>query len=294
MSQTKDILKKIRKIELTTKKLVEGLLQGAYHSVFKGRGIEFSEVREYVPGDDIRTIDWNVTARMNSPFVKEFVEERDLTVYILFDVSASNEFGSKISKKDAATELAASIMFAALKNNDSIGLCLFTEKVEHFVRPRKGRKHVLKLIRDIIYFKPELKGTNIHETLRYISNIIKRRGIIFIISDFFSEKNYLAQLRILKKRHDVIAININDIREKEIPDIGYIELEDEETGEQLLLDTSDPDFRENYLRIVKEENDSVNSMLKKLGVDIVELRSDEAYEVPLRRFFRLRQARMVR
>ena len=294
MPETKQILKRIKKIEIKTRHLVDGLLQGAYHSVFKGQGIEFSEVREYMPGDDIRTIDWNVTARMNHPFVKEFIEERDLTVYIALDVSASNEFGSEKSKKEAATELAASLMFAALINNDRVGLCLFTNQVEKFIYPRKGRKHVLKLIRDMIYFNPKNKTTELQSTLRYLSKIIKKRSIIFVISDFFSEDNFQRPLRILKNRHDIIAININDIRESEIPSIGYIELEDEETDEQILVNTSDKEFVKEYVRLINEKNSQLNKMLSKLKIDLIQIKSHEPFEIPLRRFFRLRERRMVR
>jgi len=293
MQRTKDILKRVKKIEIKTKHLVDGLLQGAYHSVFKGRGIEFSEVREYVPGDDIRSIDWNVTARMNEPYVKEFIEERDLTVFIIIDVSASNDFGSEKSKKEAAVELAASLMFAALRNNDRVGLCLFTKEIERYMPPRKGRIHILKLIREMIEYEPKYKTTSLIPTLTFLSRVIKKRSIIFLISDFFSEDNFHRQLRLLKNRHDVIAVNINDIRETEIPDVGYIELEDEETGEQLLLDTSDSHFRESYVKIMQSKNKELNDKLKRLKIDLVQLKSDEPFDIPLKRFFRLRQKRMA-
>ncbi len=293
MPQTKQILKEVKKIEIKTKHLVEGLLQGAYHSVFKGRGIEFSEVREYVPGDDIRSIDWNVTARMNQPFVKEFIEERDLTVYIVLDISASNEFGSEKSKKQAAVELAASLMFAALRNNDRAGLCLFTEQVEKFIPPRKGKKHILRLIREMVDFKPMYKTTDLADPLRFLARVAKKRGIMFILSDFFTE-GFEKQLKLLSNRHDIIAVNMNDVRESEIPDIGFIELEDEETGEQLLLDTSDKEFRENYLTMINDKNRALKNLLLKLRVDMIQLRSDEPFEIPLRKFFRMREKRIVR
>ena len=294
MPETKQILKKVKKIEIKTKHLVDGLLQGAYHSIFKGRGIEFSEVREYIPGDDIRTIDWNVTARMNTPFVKEFIEERDLTIYIVLDVSASNDFGSVKSKKETAIELSASLMFAALRNNDQVGLCLFTKEVEKFIAPRKGRKHTLKLIRDMIEFTPKHRTTDLISTLIFLSKVIKKRSILFIISDFFTENNFEKQFKILKNKHDVIAININDIRESTIPDVGYIELEDEETGEQILLDTSDEEFRNSYTQLIKEKNEELNNKLRKLKIDLVQLKSDEPFEIPLKKFFRIRERRMVR
>ncbi|MEA2036614.1 MAG: DUF58 domain-containing protein [Nanoarchaeota archaeon] len=294
MPQTKQIIKNVKKIEIKTKHLVEGLLQGAYHSVFKGRGIEFSEVREYAQGDDIRTIDWNVTARMNMPFVKEFIEERDLTVYMAIDVSASNEFGSIKSKKETITELAASLMFAALRNNDRVGLCLFTKDVEKYIPPRKGKKHILKLIRDIVYFSPENKTTNLNTSLTFLSKVIKKRSIVFILSDFFTENNFQKSLKLLKNKNDVIAVNINDIREEKIPDVGYIELEDEETGEQLLLDTSDEEFREEYTKLIKDKNNNLKDMLKRLKIDIIQLHSNEPFEIPLKRFFKLRERRMSR
>jgi len=294
MSQTKEILKKVKKIEIKTRHLVDGLVQGAYHSIFKGQGIEFSEVREYVPGDDIRSIDWKVTARMNHPFVKEFIEERDLTLYILMDISASNEFGSEKSKKAAASELAASLMFAALRNNDRVGLCLFTSKVELFIPARKGKKHVLKLIRDIIEFQPKEKTTDVKEALVFLSRIAKKRSVVFILSDFFTDTSFEKQLKILKNRHDVIAINIHDTREHAIPDIGYIELEDEETGEQLLINTSDSNFRKQYVQLIEEKNQSLLKKLRKLKIDLIQLKSDEPFEIPLQKFFRLRERRMVR
>lgn len=293
MPETKEILKKVKKIEIKTKHLVDGLLQGAYHSIFKGRGIEFSEVREYVPGDDVRTIDWNVTARMNAPFVKEFIEERDLTVYIVLDISASTEFGSEKSKKEAAIELAASLMFAALRNNDRIGLLLFTNEVERFIPARKGKRHALLLIREMVEFQAVSKNTEISSALGFLSRVAKKRGIVFVISDFFSE-NFERELRLLKNKHDVIAVNVNDIREEQIPDIGYIELEDEETGEQLLLDTSDKHFREEYVKSIKKKNNDLKQLLTKLKIDLVQLKSDEPFEIPLRRFFKMREKRMIR
>lgn len=291
--QTQQVLRKVRKIEIKTKRLVEGLLQGAYHSIFKGRGIEFSEVREYVPGDDVRTIDWNVTARLNSPYVKEFIEERDLTVMILFDISGSNEFGSEKEKKEAATELAASLMFAAMRNNDKSGLVLFTDAVERFIPPRKGKRHTLHLIREMITYSPQSKLTDLAKALEFTSKVIKKRSIIFIISDFMSE-GYEKQLKMLRNRHDCIAVNMSDLREHDIPDIGYIQLEDEETGEQVLVDTSDPEFRENYSRIINEHESSIKKSFKRLRIDAINIRSHEPFEVPLKKFFAMRTKRMVR
>ncbi|MCK5629196.1 MAG: DUF58 domain-containing protein [Nanoarchaeota archaeon] len=291
--KSKDVLKNIKKIEIKTRYLVEGLLQGAYHSVFKGRGIEFSEVREYAIGDDVRTIDWNVTARMNHPYIKEFIEERDLTIYIIFDVSGSGEFGSSKSKKESAIELCASLMFAALRNNDKVGIALFTDKVERFIYPRKGRKHVLKMIREMIYFKPENKRTDLKNTLDYMSKVIKKRSIIFIVSDFISE-DFSKPLKLLKNKHDIIAINMYDIREVQLPDVGYIELEDEETGEQMLVDTSDPEFRAEYAKLADERTKELNQFMKKMKIDMIGIRSGEQFDVSLRKFFIQRLKRSVR
>lgn len=291
--KSKDVLKNIKKIEIKTRYLVEGLLQGAYHSIFKGRGIEFSEVREYAIGDDVRTIDWNVTARMNHPYIKEFIEERDLTIYIIFDVSGSGEFGSSKSKKESAIELCASLMFAALRNNDKVGIALFTDKVERFIYPRKGRKHVLKMIREMIYFKPENKRTDIKNTLDYMSKVIKKRSIIFIVSDFISEE-FSKPLKLLKNKHDIIAINMYDIREIQLPDVGYIELEDEETGEQILVDTSDPEFRAEYAKLADERTKELCQSMKKMKIDMIGIRSGEQFDVPLRKFFIQRLKRSAR
>ena len=291
MPKVKEILKRIKKIEIRTNMLVEGLIAGNYHSVFKGRGIEFSEVREYVPGDDIRTIDWNVTARFNSPFVKEFIEERDLNVYIVFDVSGSSEFGYEKSKKEVGFEIAASVMFAALKNNDNIGLCLFTDRIERFIKPRKGKKFVLRLLRELIYFEPSSKKTDIRESLMELGKILKRRSILFIISDFISE-NFEKPLRYLRKRHDVILINLSDTREEGMPDIGYVLLEDGETGEQVLVNTSDENFRRFYEESVKKRNKELEKRMKKLKIDMVHVRTDEPFYMPLVRFFNMRKRRI--
>ncbi|MFA6089225.1 MAG: DUF58 domain-containing protein [Candidatus Woesearchaeota archaeon] len=293
--KTREILKSIRKVEIKTKKLVEGLLSGSYKSVFKGRGIEFSEVREYVPGDDIRTIDWNVTAKMNHPYVKEFIEERDLTVYFLFDISASGEFGSKKEKKESAIEICASIMFSAINNNDRVGLLMFSDKVERYVPPRKGKRHVLSLIREMLYYESKNKTTNIYEALRFATRIIKRKSVIFLVSDFFDDsKDYKKYLSILKRRHDVIAINLRDEREFDIPNVGYIELEDEETGEQILVNTNDPMFLKNFKELSNKENKHLENTFKRQGIDMLMVKSGERFDAPLKRLFMLREKRMSR
>ena len=290
MPMVREILKRVKKIDITTHNLVEGLIAGSYRSVFKGRGIEFSEVREYVPGDDIRTIDWNVTARFNTPYVKEFIEERNLDIYIAFDVSSSNNFGYRKSKKEVGYEIAASLMFAALKNNDNVGLCLFTDRVEKLIKPMKGRKFFLRLLREMIYFEPKSKKTDIKKALVYLSRIIKKRSVIFVISDFFSG-SFEKPLKFLKNRNDVILINIRDFREEEIPDIGYVFLEDEETGEQILVDTGDEKFRRMYIQRMKNINNELASKMKKIRVDVINVSTNEPFYIPLRKFFKVRERR---
>ena len=291
MPKVKQILKRIKKLEIKTNKLVEGLISGEYHSVFKGTGIEFSDVREYEPGDDIRTIDWNVTARYNSPFVKEFIEERDLNVYIVFDISASNEFGFEKSKKETGFEIAASIMFSALRNNDNIGLCLFTDKIEKFIKPRKGKKHVLRVLRELIYYAPENRLTDINKTLTSLNNIIKRRSILFLISDFIGAKDFEKPLKFMKMHHDVILVNMTDLREVEIPDVGYIYLEDEESGEQMLVNASDESFRNYYVKEINKLNSDLEAKMKRLSIDMVPVNTGKPFYVPLINFFKIRERR---
>lgn len=293
MPQVKEVLKRVKKIELKTKVLVDGLISGEYHSIFKGRGIEFSEVREYVPGDDVRAIDWNVTARLNAPFVKEFIEERDLTLFIVFDLSSSNEFGFQRSKKDVCYDIAASLMFAAMRNNDNVGLCLFTDRVEKFVPPRKGKKHILKLLRELIYHEPKSKTTDIRTALSYLNKVIKKRSIIFIISDFLTP-DFEKPLKQLKSKHDVILVDMADVHEEDIPDIGYAFLEDYETGEQILVDTSDSEFRMRYTELVRTSRDAFLTTLKRLNVDIIRINTSEPFYIPLQTFFKMRERRVVR
>ncbi|HJT83291.1 MAG TPA: DUF58 domain-containing protein, partial [Nitrososphaeraceae archaeon] len=288
MQETQEILKQIKKLEISTKYLVNALITGNYHSVFKGQGIEFSELREYRSGDDIRSIDWNVTARYNQPYVKEFVEERDLHVYFILDMSGSGNFGNKIPKKRKALEIVASLMFAALRNNDNTGIFLFTDKIEKFIPARKGRKHVFQILSSIISFKPKSNTTNLKTTLIQVSQILKKRCILFIISDFFDSNDYIKPLKLLRGRHDVIILKISDLREQEIPEIGLIELEDEETGEQILVNTSDPIFQKKYAEIVLNNESQMISTLTKLKIDFIKILSDENYEIPLRKFFKKR------
>jgi uncharacterized protein (DUF58 family) len=288
MSQTKEILKKIKKLDIKTKQLVEGLVTGNYHSIFKGQGIEFSEIREYQAGDDIRAIDWKVTARFNRPYIKEFIEERDLQVYFVIDVSGSGSFGTNISKKEKSLEIIASLMFASLRHNNGIGIFLISDSVEKFIPARKGRKHILQSLNIISTFMPDSVKTNLKKPLEQISNIIKRKSIVFIISDFIDKSEFLKPLKILQKRHDIVALRIIDQREKEIPDVGMIELEDEETGEQILVDTSDEEFRNSYSRLI-DENDSrfIDDMMR-IKVDTITLLTEQNYAIPLKKFFKNR------
>ena len=288
MSQTKVILKKIKKLDIKTKYLVDGIITGNYNSIFKGQGIEFSEIREYKAGDDIRAIDWKVTARFNHPYIKEFIEERDLQVYFVIDLSGSGSFGTNISKKEKSIEIVASLMFAALRNNDGIGVFLITENVEKFIPVRKGRKHVLHLLDILSAFTPNSQKTNLKKPLEQVSKTIKRKSIVFVISDFIDKSNYLKPLKILRKRHDVIALRIIDPREKEIPDIGMIELEDDESGEQILVDTSDEEFRNSYRKLIVENDLQFLTNMMKNKVDTISLLTDQDYSIPIKKFFKRR------
>jgi len=293
MQETKEILKQVRKIEIVTKHLVDGLIAGNYHSIFKGQGIEFSEIRDYRPGDDIRSIDWKVTARFDHPFIKEFIEERDLHIYFVFDYSGSNNFGNLVEKRRKAIELTATLMFSAMRNSDNVGLFMFTNKIEKFIPARKGRRHVLKMISSLVSHQPQSKETNIENALSYVSNVVKKRSVIFVLSDFYNQ-DFAKPLKLLKKKHDVIAIRTNDTRETNIPDVGLIQLEDEETGEQLLVDTSDENFRKNYAKIMNEEEKRLNRIFNKNKIDTISINTDISYEFPLRKFFKIRQTRGVK
>jgi uncharacterized protein (DUF58 family) len=289
MNQTREILKQVKKLEITTKQLADGLIAGNSDSIFKGQGIEFSEIRDYRPGDDIRAIDWKVTARFNHPYIKEFIEERDLQIYFLIDLSESGNFGTNVSKKQKSLEIIASLMFAALRNNDRFGVFLITNKVEQFIPARKGRKHLLQVLNSIVSFTPDSLKTDLQNSLVQISKIIKRKSVLFIVSDFIDESEFLKPLKILRKKHDIIALKITDQREKEIPDVGLIELEDEETGEQILVDTSDDNFRSLYSNLISENESQFISNLRKIRIDTLSLLTDQNYAIPLRKFFRRRK-----
>jgi uncharacterized protein (DUF58 family) len=288
----KEILKKVKRIEITTRGLVNEVFSGEYHSVFKGRGMEFAEVREYQMGDDIRNIDWNVTARSGSPFVKIFDEERELTVMLLVDVSSSGNFGTTTQMKgEIAAELCAVLAFSAIKNNDKVGLIIFSDKIEKFIPPRKGKQHVLRVIREILFFKPEDSQTDLNVALEYLSRVIKRRSIVFLVSDFLTE-NYEKSLQVANRKHDIIAINIIDPREVELPSIGFIEMEDAETGETVIVDTSNPAIRGSFYNESKDEREKREKFFKSIGVDNINIKTDRSYVEPITRFFRMRARRM--
>mgnify|MGYP003304762670 FL=1 len=266
------------------------MMAGSYKSKIRGRGIEFSEVREYVVGDDIRHIDWNVTARTNKLHVKEFVEERDLRVYVIFDYSASNEFGFTKSKKSIGHEVAASIIFSAMKNNDSVGLGIFTDTLEQFIPARKGRKHSLTLLRTLLSHKIKSKKTNIESSLLQLHHTLGQHSVIFIVSDYISP-SFLRPLKFLKNRHDVILINLSDIRESELPDIGYTMLEDMESGEQLLVNTSDTNFREAFTKNSIENSQKIKHDITKIKVEMVNVSEQIPFDMALRQFFDRRMRR---
>lgn len=262
-----------------------------YHSSFKGNGMEFSEVREYVPGDDVRSIDWNVTARMGTPYIKQFVEERELTMLLMVDASSSSEFGSGMQMKgETMATLSALLAFAAIRNNDKVGLLMFTDQVELFIRPAKGRKHVLRLIREMLYFKPEHKGTNVKAALEYAGGILHRRSMIVMMSDFL-DSGFESAFKILRKRHDVLAVSVVDKRETELPPVGLVELEDPETGETLLVDTGDSAFRDAFMREAKKQGKDVKKLFEKMSVDYVRILIHDEFKdtvAPLIEHFRKR------
>ncbi|WP_423925111.1 DUF58 domain-containing protein [Candidatus Palauibacter sp.] len=287
----REILRKVRRIEITTRGLVDQVFSGEYHSVFKGRGINFAEVREYDYGDDIRTIDWNVTARTGTPHVKIFEEERELTVMLLVDVSASGNFGTRERMKgDLAVEVCSLLAFSAIKNNDKVGLIIFSDRVEKFVPPRKGRRHVLRVLREMLYHEPEGRTTDLAAALEYLSRIIRRRAVVFVVSDFVS-KPFEKALGVAGRRHDVIALRVRDRREAELPPIGLMELEDAETGERLIVDTSDREFRAALATRGTEELASQNRTFRRGKVDVVDLSPGRPYLRPLMRFFQERGRR---
>ncbi|MES2592290.1 MAG: DUF58 domain-containing protein [Bacteroidota bacterium] len=286
--ETSELLKKVRKVEIKTRGLSNQLFSGEYHTAFKGKGMTFSEVREYQAGDDIRSIDWNVTARFNNTYVKVFEEEREMTVMLLVDVSASGEFGTqKQLKQELITELCAVLAFSAIQNNDKIGVIFFSDKIEKFIPPKKGKTHILRIIRDLIEFKPEHKKTDVRLALKYLTNVIKKRSIAFVISDFMAD-NFMDALKIANKKHDLVALRIYDKREMELPDIGLVKFMDAETGTLKWVDTSDKNVRVHYFAAAKKREDLLKETFNRSGVDSADINTADSYIKPLMNLFKRR------
>lgn len=288
-----EILKKIRQIEIRTRHMVNDVFAGQYHSVFKGQGMEFEEVREYMPGDDIRAIDWNVTARIGHPYIKKYQEERELTVMLLVDISGSQHIGSAEQfKNDLAAELAAVLAFSAIKNNDRVGLILFSSEVELYIPPRKGPAHVLRVVREVLYFKPAHRGTRLESALTFLNHVLHRKCVAFLISDFM-DRDFKNPLRVAAKRHDLISVVVGDRNEEELPPAGILRLQDAETGEQVLLDTADPSTRRAWASRYKKKREQLLTTLRGCGSDSIEVRAGEPYEREFIRFFKLRERRKM-
>lgn len=286
--ETTELLKRVRRIEIKTRGLTQQIFAGEYHSAFKGKGMTFSEVREYQYGDDIRNIDWNVTARFNHPFIKTYEEERELTVMLLIDVSGSRDFASNMRlKRDLITEISAVLAFSAISNNDKIGAILFSDQVEKFIPPKKGIQHILRIIRELIYFEPQNRGTHISGALEYLINAIKKRSTAFIISDFMDE-GFEDALKIGSRKHDIIALRVYDQRETELPDVGMISMKDAETGKQVWVDSSIRNGREHYSHYWKERTSRIHEILKKSGIDYTDIATHEDYVKPLMQLFKKR------
>jgi uncharacterized protein (DUF58 family) len=285
----KEVLQKVRRIEIRTRSIVESVLSGEYHSVFKGRGMEFSEVRTYTAGDDIRTIDWNVTARMGEPFIKKYVEERELTVMLVVDASSSGSFGSiKQFKDEIAVELCALLAFSAIKNNDRVGLIIFTSEVEKYIPPKKGKNHVLRVIRELLYFRPSKKGTNIAEAFGFLNKVLTKKSVVFCISDFIAD-GFEPALQVASRRHDLIAVPVIDPRELDLPDIGLVEFEDPETGESVLIDTRDKKARDLFKTMAGKRVDSLRKFFLKNGIDEIPVSTESDYVESLVKFFKKRE-----
>ncbi|GMT45509.1 MAG: hypothetical protein IEMM0006_1341 [bacterium] len=289
--EAQELFKKVRKIEIKTRGLSKQIFSGEYHSVFKGRGMAFSEVREYQFGDDIRSIDWNVTARFNHPFVKIFEEERELTVMLLIDVSGSNLFGTHGQlKQEMITEMAATLSFSAIQNNDKVGVIFFSDKIEKFIPPKKGSSHILRIIRELIDFKAENNGTNIAEALRYLTNVIKKRATAFLISDFMDD-GFEKAVQIANHKHDLIAIRVTDRRETIMPNVGIVRMLDAETGKQMWIDTGSASMRRQLSRWATDKSRELDTLFSRMGVDMVKAYTGEDYVKPLMNMFRKREAR---
>ena len=301
----REILKKIRQIELRTNRIVTETLAGQYHSVFKGQGMNFDEVREYQPGDEVRSIDWNVTARMNHPFVKKFVEERELTLMLVVDVSGSGRFGSQAqSKRELAAEIASVLAFSAIRNNDKVGLVLFTDEVEKFIPPRKGRKHVLRVIREVLFFEPQRRGTNLPGALDFANRMLAHRAIMVVVSDFLApsamapsasdKRGFQTAIKQANRRHDLVAVQITDLYETELPDLGRLILEDAESGEVVEVNTSSDSHRNAFALRQWRNQAELAKMFRSAAIDAIQLRTDQPYAAALGRFFETREKRRLR
>ncbi|MFH1061969.1 MAG: DUF58 domain-containing protein [Candidatus Omnitrophota bacterium] len=288
----KEVLDKIRRIQIKTSRMVNDVFAGQYHSVFKGKGMEFDEVREYQPGDDIRSIDWNVTARMGHPYIKKFVEERQLTVMLIMDASGSSYFGTQNKlKSEQAAELCSVLAFSAIKNNDRVGLIIFSDQIEQFIPPRKGLRHVLRVIREVLYHKPKGTGTDIGLALEYLNKVIRKKAICFLISDFFGCE-FKQQIKITNKRHDLVAMTITDPAEQNLPQAGIVKLQDNETKQEFYIDSSDKNAREEFARRSGEKLSERARLLRQAGVDIVDIKTNVPYSEAVYRFFRTRGKRL--
>lgn len=284
-----ELLKKIRKIEIKTRGLSQNIFAGEYHSAYKGRGVIFSEVREYVPGDDVRDIDWNVTARQNKPFVKVYEEERELTVMLLVDVSGSRSFGAVgEAKMEKMAEIAATLAFSSIQNNDKVGMIMFSDKIEKFIPPKKGRKHILLLIREIINYQPENEGTDIDQALRFLTNAIKKRTAAFLISDLIDTHDYTQSLMIASRKHDLVTLQVYDKRDCEMPNVGLVKMRDLETGETAWIDTSSKSVRKTYAKAWYDRQQWIASVMTKSGVDMTSIATDEDFVKALLGMFRRR------
>lgn len=286
-----DLLKKVRKLEIKSRGLSAQLFSGQYHSAFKGRGMSFSEVREYQPGDDVRTIDWNVSARLNHTYVKVFEEERELTIMLVVDVSGSKDFGTRSqSKMELVTEVCAVLAFSAMQNNDKIGVVFFTDQIEKYIPPKKGKSHVLRIIRELIEFKPRSQGTHVGQALKFLTNVIRKRCTAFVLSDFYSSE-FDDSMRLANKKHDIVALPVSDPRELSIPDVGLMQVLDPETGNSFWVDTSDKALRKGYELRAKKHADQLKTTLSRAGVDAAWLSTDKSYIQPLSNLFKRRGAR---
>ncbi len=286
-----EIIKKIRKIQIYTSRAVDSSFAGQYESVFKGKGMQFDEVREYIPGDDIRNIDWNVTARTGKPHIKRFVEEREMTVIFAVDLSASGNFGTvEKTKSELAAEFCAVLAFAALKNNDKVGLLIFTDTIEHYIPPKKGSKHILRLIRELLCFKSKGKETDISQALEYIGKVTKKKATVFLLSDFFDD-GFKRQLNLLNKKHDVIAVNVSDPTEEHFPKVGLIEMEDAESGEKILIDANSKKIRNKFFNDQKRKREILKDTLRSAKVDQINIKTSEEYISKVAAFFKMRSRR---